>query len=377
MASNARLVWEQLVLENKLGARARARRRRRRPVVRSAPARRRRRPRPPRRRPRPPRRRPGPSQRRPRATVAPRRRARPAARRRARAVAPRRRPSRRRPRASRRRSGPARRRPSQRRPRPRPRRRAAPRRAVVAVAAPRRRPRPRPRAARVAAEGVAAPRRVVARRRLPRGRAGARHDWRGRAFVFLVLLFRVLLLLLFLGRLLFLLFLFLLFLALLGCFFSAKAKSRASRSLPVSFTPQASTRTRCAAAGASFKYVSTFSIARTTSMPLFTSPKTTCLLSRCGAGPQVMKNWLPFVFGPAFAMLRSPALVCLKWKASSSNLPPYIDSPPVPLCSLKSPARGPSCDHEGDVDVVSVCPMAWRPPPTPSPRHPSRCPRVS
>ena len=167
------------------------------------------------------------------------------------------------------------------------------------------------------------------------------------------------------------------FLRFLAAFFSAKAKSRASRSLPVSFTPQASMRTRCAAAGASFRYVSTFSIARTTSMPLFTSPNTTCLLSRCGAGPQVMKNWLPFVFGPAFAMLRSPALVCLKWKASSSNLPPYIDSPPVPLCSLKSPARGPSCDHEGDVDVVSVCPMAWRPPPTPSPRYPSRCPRVS
>ena len=112
------------------------------------------------------------------------------------------------------------------------------------------------------------------------------------------------------------------FLRFLAAFFSAKAKSRASRSLPVSFTPQASMRTRCAAAGASLRYVSTFSIARTTSMPDLTSPKTTCLLSRCGAGPQVMKNWLPFVFGPAFAMLRSPALVCLKWKASSSNLPP-------------------------------------------------------
>ena len=53
-----------------------------------------------------------------------------------------------------------------------------------------------------------------------------------------------------------------------------------------------------------------------------TSPKTTCLLSRCGAGPQVMKNWLPFVFGPAFAMLSKPARVCLKWKASSANLLP-------------------------------------------------------
>ena len=43
------------------------------------------------------------------------------------------------------------------------------------------------------------------------------------------------------------------FLRFLAAFFSAKAKSRASRSLPVSFTPQASMRTRCAAAGASFK----------------------------------------------------------------------------------------------------------------------------
>ena len=44
------------------------------------------------------------------------------------------------------------------------------------------------------------------------------------------------------------------------------------------------------------------SILRTTSMPSVTRPKTTCLLSRKGVGTVVMKNWLPFVFGPAFCV---------------------------------------------------------------------------
>jgi len=43
-----------------------------------------------------------------------------------------------------------------------------------------------------------------------------------------------------------------------------------------------------------------FSIFLTTSIPSTTLPKTTCLLSRNGVGTVVMKNWEPFVFGPAF-----------------------------------------------------------------------------
>lgn len=46
--------------------------------------------------------------------------------------------------------------------------------------------------------------------------------------------------------------------------------------------------------------VRVISTLRTTSMPSTTRPKTTCLPSRKGVGTVVMKNWLPFVFGPAF-----------------------------------------------------------------------------
>ena len=34
----------------------------------------------------------------------------------------------------------------------------------------------------------------------------------------------------------------------------------------------------------------------------------------------VMKNWLPFVFGPALAMLSSPGFSCFNWKFSSGNV---------------------------------------------------------
>ena len=34
----------------------------------------------------------------------------------------------------------------------------------------------------------------------------------------------------------------------------------------------------------------------------------------------VMKNWEPFVFGPALAMLRRPGLSCFNWKFSSANV---------------------------------------------------------
>jgi hypothetical protein len=56
-------------------------------------------------------------------------------------------------------------------------------------------------------------------------------------------------------------------------------------------------------------------------MPSTTSPNTEWRLSRCGVGPSVMKNWLPFVFGPEFAIDRMPGLECRNegWN-SSANL---------------------------------------------------------
>ena len=47
--------------------------------------------------------------------------------------------------------------------------------------------------------------------------------------------------------------------------------------------------------------------------------------------PQVMKNWLPFVSGPEFAMLNKPGPECLKLKFSSANDSPYDTSRPVSL----------------------------------------------
>ncbi|EMS62570.1 hypothetical protein CFC21_000100 [Triticum aestivum] len=65
--------------------------------------------------------------------------------------------------------------------------------------------------------------------------------------------------------------------------------------------------------------VSDDSIVLTMSMPSRTWPKTTCLPSSHGVCKQgskqlitltvQMKNWLPLVFGPAFAMLSTPGPV--------------------------------------------------------------------
>ena len=49
-----------------------------------------------------------------------------------------------------------------------------------------------------------------------------------------------------------------------------------------------------------------------TPWPSTTSPKIVWRLSRCGVGATVMKNWLPFVFGPALAMESLPDLECFK-----------------------------------------------------------------
>ena len=48
----------------------------------------------------------------------------------------------------------------------------------------------------------------------------------------------------------------------------------------------------------------------TTSMPDFTSPKTTCLPSSQLVTTVVTKNWLPFVPGPALAIDSRPGFVC-------------------------------------------------------------------
>lgn len=61
-------------------------------------------------------------------------------------------------------------------------------------------------------------------------------------------------------------------------------------------------------------FVSIDSSIFTTPIPFNTCPKTTCLPSKCGVGTVVMKNWEPFVLGPALAMLSKPTLSCYKDK---------------------------------------------------------------
>ena len=68
----------------------------------------------------------------------------------------------------------------------------------------------------------------------------------------------------------------------------------------------------------------TASIARTTSMPSATFPKTTCLPSSHDVLKVQMKNWEPLLSGPEFAMERIPGPVCLRLKFSSAN--------DMPLC---------------------------------------------
>ena len=118
-----------------------------------------------------------------------------------------------------------------------------------------------------------------------------------------------------------------------------------------------------AVVGRSLASVCTLPRRLTTPMPAHTRPKMVCLPSRNGVGARVMKNWepgglfwgrsqvgqataghhtalrpthqppaAPLVLGPALAMLSTPAPVW--WRSpliSSSNLPPYTDSPPRPV----------------------------------------------
>lgn len=64
------------------------------------------------------------------------------------------------------------------------------------------------------------------------------------------------------------------------------------------------------------------SMASTMFMPSFTFPKTTCLPSSHSVLAVQIKNWEPFVFGPAFAMDKMPGPVCFRMKFSSSNFSP-------------------------------------------------------
>ena len=54
-------------------------------------------------------------------------------------------------------------------------------------------------------------------------------------------------------------------------------------------------------------------------MPSVTRPKTVCLPSSHGhASAVTMKNWLPFVFGPAFAIASVPRSTLLSLNSSSN-----------------------------------------------------------
>ncbi len=64
---------------------------------------------------------------------------------------------------------------------------------------------------------------------------------------------------------------------------------------------------------------STIEIDSAMSWPLVTFPKTVCLPSSHGAASVVtMKNWLPFVFGPAFAIASAPRSILCSLNSSSN-----------------------------------------------------------
>ena len=67
-------------------------------------------------------------------------------------------------------------------------------------------------------------------------------------------------------------------------------------------------------------------------LPEYILPNIVCLLSKELAGARVIKNCDLFVFGPLLAILIIPAPECFNSGViSSSNTPPYILSPPLPV----------------------------------------------
>ena len=109
-----------------------------------------------------------------------------------------------------------------------------------------------------------------------------------------------------------------------------------------------------------------------------TSPKTTCFLSRWDVAATVMKNWDPFVPGPALACQkfspywfgennirkmdtidRRKGFVWFTAKASSSNFSPYIDSPPVPVRQRLRCVRSGIEKQRGAVPFPAVKSPPW------------------
>merc|ERR1719217_1871665 len=84
-----------------------------------------------------------------------------------------------------------------------------------------------------------------------------------------------------------------------------------------------------------------------------------------------MKNWDPFVLGPAFAMERRPGVVCLSLKFSSGNIGPYMDSPPVPSPLVKSPPCNMNCGMRWNLEPLYVSSLPDLPLPF-SPVHSAR-----
>ena len=80
-----------------------------------------------------------------------------------------------------------------------------------------------------------------------------------------------------------------------------------------------------------------FSIFIINAIPYLILPKTTCFPFNHYVLFVQIKNYDEFVFGPALAIDINPGTVCLWMKFSSSNLVPYIDSPPVPSPFVISP----------------------------------------
>ncbi len=70
-------------------------------------------------------------------------------------------------------------------------------------------------------------------------------------------------------------------------------------------------------------------IMSTTSCPLMTFPKIACFPSSQGVGAKVMKNWLPPVFGPEFAIESIPFALCFRSGWNSSRI--VYPGPPVPV----------------------------------------------
>ena len=96
---------------------------------------------------------------------------------------------------------------------------------------------------------------------------------------------------------------------------------------------------RMSLAGLSWGVVGVLPMRWTIFIPLWTLPNIVCFPSNQGVGANVMKNCEPFELGPELAIHNTPAPVCFKsLVSSSSNLPPNILSPPLPV-----PVGSPPC----------------------------------